>query len=65
MKKTFLVFVIIFAMFNAFAEGAEAVVPEEKVEPPKYHTIFFKPKLSVSFIDNRNIPGTKIGRAHV
>lgn len=61
MKKTFLVFVIIFAMFNAFAEGAEAVVPEEKVEPPKYHTIFFKPKLSVSFIDNRNIPGTTDG----
>lgn len=61
MKKIFMVFVIVFAVINAFAEGVKAEVPEEKVELPKYHSIFFKPKLSVSFVHNRSVPGTTDG----
>lgn len=72
----FLVVLIIVAMLPLFgveeeaAPAAESVAapaaeseaaPAEKNEGPKYHSIFFKPKLSISFVDNRNIPGTTDG----
>ncbi|HOB70618.1 MAG TPA: hypothetical protein PKM18_02420 [bacterium] len=59
MKRFLAVIMLFFVAAPVFA--TDAAPAEEKIEAPKYHSIFFKPKLSVSFVDNRNVPGKTDG----
>jgi len=58
--QIFIAFILIFMFSNlAWAEEVEAVVNEDDV--PKHHFILIKPKLLVSFTDNRSVPGKTDG----
>ena len=59
MKKLLVVAVLFFCTFLYAEEAKDTHVMEKEV--PKNHHIYFKPKLSVSFIDNRSVPGKTDG----
>jgi len=58
--KTILFVILLFT--GSFLIAQEPPVEKtKKDEAPKHHHFYFKPKLSVSFIDNRSVPGKTDG----
>ena len=59
-RQQILFFILLFSCSLLIAQEP-AVEKTKKDEVPKRHHIYFKPKLSVSFIDNRSVPGKTDG----
>lgn len=56
-----ILFLILFLTGSFLVAQEPPVEKTKKDEVPKHHHIYFKPKLSVSFIDNRSVPGKTDG----
>lgn len=59
-RQQILFFILIFSC-SLLTAHEPVVKKNKKDEVPKHHHIYFKPKLSVSFIDNRSVPGKTDG----
>lgn len=59
MKKLFVIIQTLFILFTLSAQ--EVKIPAEGASKSKNHSVYFKPKLSVSFTDNRHVPGVTDG----
>ena len=60
MKKLLVLIPFLFMFLAVSAQDVQASAPAESSKE-KNHSIYFKPKLSVSFTDNRHVPGVTDG----